>query len=119
MLYKRIEPDFVFADDRGRLTQLVHAGYTQINVLESNQGVLRGGHYHKRCTEVFFVISGRVKVVFSRGDEVQEKTFGKGDMFAVEPNVVHSMEFEENTLMVVMYDQSVMQPDGQKDIFVG
>ena len=50
--------DFSHVDDRGSLFQLVRAGYEQVNVLSTRAGVCRGGHYHKRAVECFFVVSG-------------------------------------------------------------
>ena len=49
------KPDFQFEDARGCLTQLIHEGFDQINVLESNKDVVRGGHYHTDRTEAFYL----------------------------------------------------------------
>lgn len=116
-LYDRKKIDFSFADHRGCLTQLVHEGYDQINVLQTNQGVLRGGHYHKFSNEAFFVISGSVDVELKKGAERDKVTFKKGDFFEIHPFTVHSMFFPEDCLMVQMYDKPVEQTDGTKDIY--
>ena len=42
--------------------------------------------------------------------------FKKGEMFAVEKNIVHSLDFRKDTTMIVMYDNGVELPDGTKDI---
>ena len=52
-LLEKLRVDFDFHDSRGRLTQLVHEGYEQINVLVSLSGSERGGHYHKVSNECF------------------------------------------------------------------
>lgn len=118
-LYDLKNIDFSFADDRGCLTQLVHGGYDQVNVLLTKQGVLRGGHFHKLSNEAFFVISGSVEVELRSGEEYEKVTFRKDDFFEIHPFTVHSMFFPEDCLMVQMYDKPVEQPDGSKDIFPG
>ena len=36
-LYKRLSVDFEHEDDRGKLAQLVHKGFSQVNVLETDR----------------------------------------------------------------------------------
>ncbi len=116
-LYKRLTPDFRFRDERGSLVQLVHSGYEQINVLTTKAGVVRGKHYHKETEEAFFVVDGRVTVVFERDNERQTVCFVKDDFFCIYPWVRHTMQFDEDTLMVAMYEHCVELTDGTKDIY--
>ena len=117
-LFEKLLPDFAFEDGRGKLTQLVHGGYTQVNVLESRKGVLRGGHFHKQSREAFFVVSGQVEVTLKKGLEQQTELFVPGDFFEIAPFVVHSMRFPEDCVLVAMYDIPVEYADGAKDIYV-
>ena len=110
--------DFQFEDDRGSITQLVHFGYEQINVLISKERVVRGNHYHKQSTEMFYIISGSVFVTASYKGISKEFTFKEGDLFLIKPFVMHYMTFPEDCIMVQMYDKSIMLPDGSKDIYV-
>lgn len=116
-LYECLEPDFTFADERGKLFQLVHEGFAQVNILESRQGTTRGGHYHKTAVEAFFVISGRVTVLLRAGEESSERTFCAGDFFLIRPPVVHSMRFPEDCVLAALYDVPVEREDGTKDIY--
>ena len=109
--------DFQHADVRGCLTQLVHEGWAQINVLESKKGATRGAHFHKTSHEAFYVISGSVDVKFIANDGEENVTFKKGDFFEIYPDVLHNMYFPEDCLMVQMYDKPVENPNGTKDIF--
>ena len=125
--------DFNFKDDRGELTQLVHDGFKQFNVLESRKGVIRGGHYHKVSTEAFFVVRGSVEVGYYMLEEAPDNeksgdapvgcenekkiTFLQGDFFEVTPYTVHSMYFPEDCIMAQMYSICVEAPDGSKDIY--
>lgn len=109
--------DFQHTDDRGRLIQLIHQGFEQINVLESKADVFRGGHYHKIATEAFYVITGSVEVVAKRDGKEEHRLFLAGDFFSIEPYVVHSMKFPEDCLMVQMYSVCVQGSNGEMDIY--
>lgn len=116
-LYEVKKVDFEHTDDRGRLTQLVHKGYQQINVVETRKGVVRGGHYHKVSSEAFFVVSGSVEVTLK--DDFKEETvvFSKGKFFELHSFIVHSMFFPEDCILVAMYDIPVEKTNGVKDIY--
>lgn len=116
-MYRIKNVDFQHKDERGSLTQLIHEGYQQVNVLESKTGAIRGAHFHKRAMEAFFLISGSVEVEFKGTKEKKIVTFKKGDFFEIEPFVLHNMYFPENCLMVQMYDIPVENEDGSKDIY--
>lgn len=119
MLIKRIEPEFSFLDSRGELTQLVSKGYAQVNILHSKAGTVRGDHYHKQCTEAFYVIEGSVCIEVQDGAICERETFLKGDFFCVMPGIMHSLRFEKNCTMVQLYDVPVENSDGSKDIYAG
>ena len=116
-LYEKLTVDFEHADDRGKLVQLIHDGYKQVNVLRTDKGVTRGGHYHKICREAFFVISGSVEVELKKQGQSERVTFRASDFFRIGPYVVHSMFFPEDCIMVQMYDVPVEQGNGQIDIY--
>lgn len=115
-MIKIIKPDFVFEDERGTLTQLIHEGYTQINVVTSKAGVERGNHYHALNKEGFYVVEGAFLLEASLGEKKEAYEFKKGDMFIIEPNVMHRFVYREDTLLVAFYDKGVELPDGTKDI---
>lgn len=116
-MIKRIKADFSFVDNRGELTQLVHGGYQQVNVLFTRKGVERGGHYHKQSTECFFVVNGSVTVSCSYKGKTKLETFCKDDFFQITPFVIHSMYFPEDCILVAMYDKCVELEDGSRDIY--
>ena len=109
--------DFQYNDARGSLTQLIHEGFKQVNVLETKKGVERGTHYHKQCIEAFYLVSGSVEV--SLWDDTNSETvvFKKGDFFEIHPFVFHRMYFLEDSTMIQMYSIPVENDDGEKDIY--
>lgn len=116
-LYEKLNVDFEFSDERGRLLQLVHCGYRQINLLESKKGTVRGGHYHRLTSEAFFVMQGSVDVALKQGPEQETVRFQKGDFFLIRPNTVHSLSACEDNILLALYDVPVEQANGTKDIW--
>ena len=117
MLIEIIEPDFSFKDERGSLTQLVHKGFNQFNVIFSKKNVLRGDHYHKENREGFYIMTGRLKLIVSKGTQQEEYIFKPGDMFIIPPYVMHSFFYEEDTWLASMYDIGVEHENGTKEIY--
>lgn len=115
-MVKIIKPDFIFEDKRGTLVQLVHEGYRQINVVSSKAGFERGNHYHKLNREGFYVINGSFTLEAKMHNSKESYEFKKGDMFIIEPNVIHRFVYHEDTTLVGFYDKGVELPDGTKDI---
>lgn len=111
-----LRPDFQFDDERGRLVQLVHEGYRQINVIRSLRGVRRGGHWHEQNDEAFYLIEGLLELEAVCGRESERRVFRAGDFFMIPRRVCHSFYFLEDTTLVSMYSAGVELEDGTKDI---
>lgn len=116
-MIERMQADFSFSNDVGTLTQLVHDGWKQVNVLTSKGGSHRGGHFHKLNRECFFVVSGSVALDVELDGREEHQVFSQGDFFVIAPYQMHSMYFPEDTVMVALYDIGVEFPDGTKDIY--
>ena len=117
-LIKKLNPDFAFEDERGTLFQITHTPYGQTNAIFTKKGAVRGGfHYHKETKELFFVISGKVRVCVKLGDNREEHVFESGDMFMIGENVRHSFEYLDDTYLVAFYTNKDKKDDGSKDIF--
>lgn len=116
-LYEKLNIDFEHIDNRGRLVQLVHDGYRQINILETKMGENRGGHFHKICHEAFYVVSGQVEITLKQDNFKTIVIFKKHDFFKISPFIIHSMYFLTDCLMVQMYDIPIEMDNGKKDIY--
>ncbi len=117
MLITMLKPDFEFSNETGLLVQLVHEGWSQINVLVSKANSTRGGHFHKVSREVFYIVSGKTKLSLETETENEEYILKEGDMFLISPYQKHTFSFIEDTVMVSMYDIWVEKEDGSKDIY--
>lgn len=115
-LFESLRPDFVFENEKGILVQLIHAGFSQVNVLKSKKGTQRGEHYHKKSREAFYVANGSVMLTLKKDGQTQEVFFSEGEFFLIPTYVWHSMDFPEDCTLVALYDIPVEQPDGSKDI---
>lgn len=116
MLIDILQADFHFEDDRGALTQLIHNGYRQINVIISKKGVQRGSHYHHLNKEAFYVVSGQTELIARKAGEIERRVFGPGAFFGIKSDISHDFSFLEDTVLVSMYDRGVELSDGTKDI---
>ncbi len=118
MLIEFLKTDFEFEDERGKLTQLIHNGYKQVNYITTKQGVLRGNHYHKNNEEAFYVISGEFKLELTdiATNEQETHTLKKGDFFVIKRNISHSFNFTKDTELISMYSNGVEEAGG-KDIY--
>lgn len=118
MMIEIMKPDFSFKDDRGDIKQLVHKGYFQVNVISSFKGAVRGGHFHKKNEEAFYIISGKCTVIVENSDGYKEEyQFKEGDMFKIYPYAKHGFVYLEDTILVSMYSQGIEFENGKMDSY--
>lgn len=117
MLVKIIEPNFKNVNERGVLLQLVREGWKQVNVVKYKKGVVSGGHYHKYNTECFFVVTGKVELTAWKKNMKEYYFFKEGDMFLIERNVFHTFVYQEDSVLVALYDNGVEMDGDIKDIW--
>lgn len=116
MLVEILQPNFVYEDDRGTMTQLVREGFKQINVITSKANSFRGGHYHRLNREAFYIVSGKIELILQKGEETETQQFSTGDMFMINPFISHDFFYITDTTIISMYDCGVELADGEKDI---
>lgn len=117
MLIQFVKPDFVFENEAGSLKQLFREGYRQVNVIVSLPGSIRGGHYHKVNTEGFYIIEGAFKLTVWNHMYTETYEIKSGDMFVIPPDVIHTFEYHERTVLVSFYSKGVETSETQKDIW--
>jgi len=60
---KIIKSYFKSKDQRGEIVGITQKEkIKEINFVESKKGTLRGGHYHKKTRELFFIIDGTIRI---------------------------------------------------------
>lgn len=80
-----------------------HLGYFS---LKQGKGFFRGGHYHLQKIEHFYVIGGRIRILYvdlqtgERGQVVVKA----GDCVRIEPDCAHRFEAIEDAQVIEYYD---------------
>lgn len=122
-LFSLIPRFFEHADARGSIAGLINVGnWREVNLICSDVGAVRGGHYHKSTLECFMILSGRIHVVFRRpvDDDIRSGAweqashdFVAGDVFIVEPLVEHTFYIQEAARWMNMLSEPLdpQQPD--------
>jgi dTDP-4-dehydrorhamnose 3,5-epimerase-like enzyme len=102
-----------FKDKRGCLKKMLMISQLkederieEVYVLFSNQGSVRGNHYHKETLEFFSVISGKAKVALKNLETgaFEELILSASNdvILKVPPNVVHAFKNEEEEPFVML-----------------
>lgn len=96
-----------FADSRGILQELDFREYEQLNILTSYQSVNRGRHFHKKLKEYFIVLNGSAELHLrdTNTGEEQRVLVTTGDSFVIPTLIWHSLDFNEDTVMLVGYSE--------------
>jgi len=92
---RNLQPYSRLDDSRGTFIGITqNQKWAEVNFIETGRNQVRGNHYHKNTLELFFIISGRIKVnIFDiRKRKKEEFIANKGDIFIVEPFEVHTFE---------------------------
>jgi len=114
-----VTDDFVrqkrLIQDRGELALIEdgklfqHLGYFS---LKKGEGYYRGGHYHRKKVEHFYVVSGRIRVRLVDLDSGQRSQvfLEEGQRVTIYPNCAHRFEAEEEA-QVIEYYNSIYDPE--------
>lgn len=79
--------------DRGLFMGIINFGnWEEVNYIETEPNQVRGNHYHKYASEVFFILEGEidVKVTNINGDLIKSFEAKKGSIFLIEPFEAHT-----------------------------
>jgi dTDP-4-dehydrorhamnose 3,5-epimerase-like enzyme len=101
--------------DRGELALIEdgkpfqHLGYFS---LKKGKGYYRGGHYHRKKVEHFYVVSGRILVRFVdlESGERSQVFLEEGQRVTIYPNCAHRFEAEKEA-QVIEYYNSTYDPE--------
>lgn len=113
-----VYPYSYFADHRGKITGLMqNKEWKEVNYIESFKGTVRGNHYHKKTTEAFFIIDGKIQVSTSdiQTGIKKEFTIEKGDVTIINPMILHTFKILEDARWINMLSEPMGAFD--KDIW--
>lgn len=102
---KRIKPNFIRRDKRGIFVEVCRGNqWKQLNFFTIKKGFVRGGHYHKRTKELFYVIGGRciLKILNIKNQKREEFIVKENDAFVINPYKTHYLKALVDTEIVVL-----------------
>jgi L-fuculose-phosphate aldolase len=90
-----------------------HLGYFS---LKKGPGHFRGGHFHEKKIERFYIISGRLRLEFM---DMETRTSGEievreGMCMAIHPNCAHRFSAEEDAQVIEYYDSDYDLDDDKR-----
>lgn len=116
-LFRIVPGYFRHSDARGEIIGILNCGvWRELNLIKSEAGVVRGGHYHENTEECFVILSGKVRVVFrKRGEDgnwhADERCFGAGDVFIIPPCVEHTINVLETAQWINLLNIPIDEKD--------
>jgi len=111
LLGNTLKPYFEFSDERGLIRGVTQGvNWREINYIETVKGNVRGGHYHKKTNEGFYIIRGRIEITLEDIKSRRVKTFiaEKGSVFTIKPNTIHTFKVLRNTSWINYLSQPMI-----------
>lgn len=91
---RRLKAYFKHSDNRGTLIEICRErAWRQLNFFTLKRGSWRGGHYHKRTRELFFIVEGRcrIEIINIKTGKKNQFITKEKDIFLVEPYELHRL----------------------------
>jgi dTDP-4-dehydrorhamnose 3,5-epimerase-like enzyme len=112
----RQKPNYRFYDKRGIFIEVWKSrAWRQMNYFSCKRGGIRGGHYHKKTRELFFIINGLCRVTLIDVKTHKEKSFlaKAKDIFILEPFYAHYIQALKNAEVITVLDRyhNARKPD--------
>jgi mannose-6-phosphate isomerase-like protein (cupin superfamily) len=114
---KEIDGAKRWEDAKGEFVQISYReDIGHVAFFELRKGQFRGNHYHEKKEEVFYIISGSIRAIFTDIDssEREERILTKGDKVQVPTRVGHIFHGQENALIVEYSPQYYDKEDALK-----
>jgi len=102
-----------WSEERGEFVQISYREEIRhLALFEIRRGFSRGGHYHERKEEIFYIVSGKIEARFLDLDTHEKGThvFGKGDRLRIRPRCAHLFTGLEDT-WIVEYSPQFFEPE--------
>jgi len=102
-----------WTEERGIFVQISYREEIRhLALFEIRKGFSRGGHYHAKKEEIFYIVSGKIKARLWDLDtqEKEEGVFEKGDRVRIQPRCGHLFDALKDTV-VVEYSPHVYEPE--------
>ena len=108
---KKLPVEYRRNDHRGSLIQVNTGEWRQLNHLIILEGNTFGGHYHKKKQELFYILSGKVKITISKENMAVSTLLEEADCFLVEPYEVHTLYALEDSVLIEVLSEPFSRED--------
>lgn len=110
----------VFTDQRGSIFDLLDdAIIKHVGLITSKRGTIRGNHYHLKQDQYNYIFSGKVKLLTRHIEEDPNMTdshiLAPGDFVFIPTQIIHTMEFLEDTVFLDLNSESRSNDGYEKD----
>ena len=109
-----------FEDDRGTIRDIItHTPIEHITVITSNEGAVRGNHYHKETVQYDYVLSGKMKILSrpENSDVVEAVIAEPGTLIMHERGEAHSLIALEKSVFLSITEGTRGGDDYEKDTY--
>lgn len=95
-------------DVRGEFLGIVNYGsWQEINIVHSKAASTRGGHYHRKTTEIIFMLEGEAEVVLAPCHDLQRAerlTLTAGEGIQITPLTAHLLTYPIDSKHIQLLD---------------
>ena len=116
---KITRPAFVHEDERGHIIDiLAGVDFKYATIIASQEGVVRGNHYHEKTVQWVYVLRGQLKCLARKpGKDVEEAILNSGCLLENEPYEAHTLVALEDTEFLVLTSGVRGGADYEKDTY--
>ena len=109
-----------FEDDRGYILDILYKeSFNHSTLIYSKKNSIRGNHFHKKTTQITFVISGEVEYFYKENHNNKKKKvlLKRNSFLLTKPFEIHAYKFLKNTKMLIFSKGLRGGADYEKDTY--
>ena len=108
-----------FSDKRGYILDILYdEKFNHATIIHSNKNSIRGNHFHKKTTQITFILSGEVDYFYKLHKSKMKKfTLIKNSLLITKPYEIHAYKFKKNTKMLILSKGLRGGKDYEKDTY--
>tara|TARA_B100000686_G_C16697731_1_gene921515 strand:+ start:1088 stop:1450 length:363 start_codon:yes stop_codon:yes gene_type:complete len=108
-----------FIDKRGYILDILYnESFNHATLIHSNPKSIRGNHYHKKTTQITFILSGEVEYYFKiKKSKIKKFILVKNSFLITKPHEIHAYKFIKKTKMLILSKGLRGGKDYEKDTY--
>jgi len=102
-LWEKVQPEPTSAGERAwgeEIILAIDSGQLMMKKLLVKAGCKGGLQYHRKRSEMGYIVYGKLIIRIGDGEKIEEKIFVAGDHYWFPPGVTHQEEAVEDTLII-------------------